>query len=94
MVPLLPCHKNRQQVTELLQREEPKMIEMFRLQQQFKEEVIKEANGEVLNEFQVQQRLAMKMQAHMMKNMPQMMMQPNPEQQRTIQLQMLTHMRK
>jgi len=36
--------------------------------------------------------MAMKMQAHMMKNMPQMM-QPSPEQQRTIQLQMLTHMK-
>lgn len=33
------------------------------------------------------------MQAHMMKNMPQMM-QPSPEQQRNIQLQMLTHMRR
>ena len=36
--------------------------------------------------------MAMKMQAHMMKNMPQMM-QPSPEQQRVIQLQMLTHMK-
>jgi hypothetical protein len=48
-----------------------------------------------LNEFQLQQKLAMKMQAHVMKNMPQMMMgQPSTEQQRTIQLQMLAHMKK
>jgi hypothetical protein len=66
---------------------------MYRLQQQFKEEVMREAGGESLNEFQLQQRTALKMQAHMMKSMPQMM-QPSPDQQRTIQLQMLTHMRK
>jgi len=48
-----------------------------------------------LNEFQIQQKVAMKMQTHMMKNMPQMMMQqPSPDQQRSIQLQMLTHMKK
>jgi hypothetical protein len=40
----------------------------------------------------MQQRMAVKMQAYMMRNMPQMM-QPSPEQQRTIQLQMLAHMR-
>jgi hypothetical protein len=33
------------------------------------------------------------MQTYMMKNMPQMM-QPSPEQQRIIQLQMLAHMKK
>lgn len=92
IVPFLPCHRNRQQVMELLVREEPRMIEMFRLQKAMKEEVMREAGEEKLNEFQIQQRMAMKMQAHMMKNMPQMM-QPSADQQRTIQLQMLTHMR-
>jgi len=66
---------------------------MFKLQQKFKEEVIAESAAEQLNEMQIQQRTAMKMQAHMMKNMPQMM-QPSPEQQRMIQLQMLAHMQK
>jgi hypothetical protein len=33
-----------------------------------------EAGADQLNEFQIQQKLAMKMQAHMMKNMPQMAM--------------------
>jgi hypothetical protein len=57
---------------------------------------MREAGSEQLNEFQIQQRLGMKMQAHMMKNMPQMMMQQQPttDQQRNIQLQMLTHMKK
>ena len=54
--------------------------------------MLREAGEEKLNEFQLQQKMAMKMQAHMMKNMPQMM-QPSPEQQRVIQLQMLTHMK-
>jgi hypothetical protein len=52
-----------------------------------------EAGSEQLNEFQVQQRMAMKMQAHMARNMPQMMM-PSPDQQKAIQLQMLAHMKK
>ena len=49
-----------------------------------------------MNEFQIQQKVGMKMQAHMMKNMPQMMMQnqPSQDQQRAIQLQMLSHMKK
>ena len=68
------------------------MIEVFRLQKHIREEVLREAGEEKLNEFQLQQKMAMKMQAHMMKNMPQMM-QPSPEQQRVIQLQMLTHMK-
>ena len=68
------------------------MIEVFRLQKQMREEVLREAGEEKLNEFQLQQKMAMKMQAHMMKNMPQMT-QPSPEQQRVIQLQMLTHMK-
>jgi hypothetical protein len=38
--------------------------------------------------------MALKMQAYMMRNNPQMMqMQPSVEQQRTIQLQMLAHMK-
>ena len=39
------------------------------------------------------QRVAIKMQQHVIKNMPQMM-QPSTDQQKTIQLQMLGHMRK
>jgi len=48
-----------------------------------------------LNDFQIQQRVGMKMQQHMTKNaqnMMQQMNQPNPEQQKMIQMQMLTHM--
>ena len=36
--------------------------------------------------------MAIKMQAYMARNMPQMM-QPSPEQQKVIQIQMLNHMR-
>ena len=68
------------------------MIQVYRLQKQIREDVLREAGEEKLNEFQLQQKMAMKMQAHMMKNMPQMT-QPSPEQQRVIQLQMLTHMK-
>ena len=71
------------------------MVEMFKLQQKFKEEVAAESAGKHLNEFQLQQKVALKMQAHMMRNMPQMQMgMPSPDQQRTIQLQMLGHMRR
>jgi hypothetical protein len=52
-----------------------------------------EPGADQLNEFQLQQKVAMKMQAHMAQNMPQMMM-PSSEQQRSIQLQMLAHMKK
>ena len=54
---------------------------------------MEEPGADQLNEFQLQQKLAMKMQAHMMKSNPQMM-QPSPEQQKSIQLQMLAHMQK
>lgn len=54
---------------------------MYKLQKKFKEEVIKETEGQGLNEFQIQQRVGMKMQQHMARNaqnmMPQMA-QPNP----------------
>jgi hypothetical protein len=68
------------------------MIEMFKLQAKLREEVIAESAGENLNEFQLQQRTAIKMQTHMMRMMPQAV--PSPEQQRNIQLQMLAHMQK
>jgi hypothetical protein len=77
----------------MMQREEPRMIEMFKLQTKFKEEVLTEAAGQHLNEFQLQQKIGQKMQAHMMRNMPQMAM-PSPDQQRVIQLQMLNHMKR
>lgn len=57
--------------------QEPKMIETFKMQKQFRDEVIKESGEEHLNEFQIQQKTMMKMQAHMMKNMPQMMQSPS-----------------
>lgn len=41
---------------------------------------------------QIQQQTAIKLQAHMMKNCPQMM--PTIEQQKSIQLQMLAHMKR
>lgn len=53
---------------------------MYKLQKRFKEEVIMEAGSVTLNEFQIQQKVGMKMQAHMMKNMPQMMIQNQPSQ--------------
>lgn len=93
LIPQLPMHKSRQQFVQLLQREQPRMIEMFKLQQKFKEQVLADPEAQNLNEMQIQQRAAMKMQAYMMKNMPQMM-QPSPEQQRIIQLQMLAHIKK
>lgn len=40
---------------------------------------------------QIQQKISQKMQEHMMKNNPQMM-QPNPQQQKIMQLQMLNHL--
>lgn len=92
LVPQLPFYKNREQIIQMMQRDEPRMIEMFRLQKTFRAEVMAEAGAEQLNEFQMQQRIAMKMQAHMAKNMPQMM--PSPDQQKAIQLQMLAHMKK
>ena len=92
MVPQLPFHHNRDAVLEIMIREEPRMIQMFRLQAQMRAEVMAEPGSEQLNEFQLQQKLAMKMQAHMMKNMPQMM--PSTEQQKAIQLQMLGHMKR
>lgn len=54
---------------------------------------MEEAGSEQLNEFQIQQKMGMKMQAHMMRSMPQMPM-PSPEQQRNMQLQMLGHMKR
>lgn len=36
----------------------------------------------------------MKMQAYMMKHMPQMMPSPSTEQQKTIQLKMIAHLKK
>lgn len=76
----------------MMQRDEPRMIEMFKLQKQFRAEIMAEAGAEHLNEFQLQQRMAMKMQAHMARHMPQMM--PSPDQQRNIQLQMMAHMKR
>ena len=61
----------------MMQRDEPRMIEMFKMQKKFKAEVLAEPGADQLNEFQIQQKLAMKMQAHMMKNNPQMMQQPS-----------------
>lgn len=93
LVPQIPFHKNRAQILQMMQRDEPRMIEMFRLQAQFRKELMQEPGFEQLNEFQIQQKMAMKMQAHMMRSMPQMPM-PTAEQQRNMQLQMLTHMKK
>ena len=78
---------------EMMKRDEPKMIEMFKLQKKFREEVLSQPGGDQLNQFQLQQKIAMKLQAHMTKNMPQMM-NPNFGQQKIIQTQMLAHMKK
>ena len=66
---------------------------MFKLQKKFKDEVMSEPGADQLNQFQLQQKIAMKVQAHMMKSNPQMM-QPSAEQQKSIQLQMLNHMKR
>jgi hypothetical protein len=93
LIPQMPFHKNRVQILQMMQRDEPKMIEMFRMQGKFRKEVMEEEGASQLNEFQIQQKVTMKMQAHMMKNMPQMPL-PSPEQQKAIQLQMLAHMKR
>ena len=77
LIPQLPFHKKRDQILEMMKRDEPRMIEMFKLQKKFKKEIMEEEGADQLNEFQIQQKLALKMQAHMMKNNPQMM-QPSP----------------
>jgi len=51
VIPQLPFHKNRAQILEMMQREEPRMIEMFKLHTKFKEEVLAEAGEEHFNEF-------------------------------------------
>lgn len=43
------------------------------MQKKFKAEVMSEPGADQLNEFQLQQKIAMKLQAHMMKSNPQMM---------------------
>ena len=58
-----------------MKRDEPRMLEMYRLQKKFKEEVLKETEGQGLSDFQIQQRVALKMQQHMMRNAPNMMPQ-------------------
>jgi hypothetical protein len=41
MTPQIPYHPQRKDIIELMAREEPRMIEMFKLQKQFKAEVLK-----------------------------------------------------
>ena len=94
VIPHLPQHEKREEFATMLARDEPQMIEMGRLQLKFREEVKRESPpGECLTEQLMHQRVAVKMQQHVMKNMPQMM-QPNVQHQKAIQLQMLGHMRK
>ena len=40
IVPQMPFHKNRDTIMEMMQRDEPKMIEMYKLQVRFREEVM------------------------------------------------------
>ena len=49
LIPQLPFHKRRDQVLEMMKRDEPKMIEMFKLQKQFREEVMAESGADQLN---------------------------------------------
>ena len=60
----------------MMKRDEPKMIENFKMIKQFKDEVLRENPN--LNEMQVQQQAMMKMQQHIMKNGPPAHMKPNP----------------
>lgn len=45
MIPQMPNHKNRENILEMLKKEEPRMIEMFKLQKQIREEVLTETQG-------------------------------------------------
>lgn len=45
LIPQLPFHKNRAQILEMMQRDEPRMIEMFKMQKRFKEEALAEAEA-------------------------------------------------
>jgi len=38
----MPFHKNRHQILEMMQRDEPRMIEMFKLQKKFRAELMEE----------------------------------------------------
>lgn len=71
LIPQMPTHKNRQRVQEILQREQPRIIEMHKLQQQFREEVLKESGQQKISHAEFKQRVAFKMQAYMMKGTPQ-----------------------
>lgn len=64
----------------MMKKDEPRMIEMFKLQKKFKEEVLKETEGQTLNEFQIQQRVGMKMQQYMMRNAQNMQNMMPPQQ--------------
>lgn len=79
LVPQMPNHPNRQHIIDIMKTEEPKMIDMFKLKNKFREEVLQElqVSKEQLNEMQIEQKTMMKMQAHMMKNMPQNHMAPS-----------------
>jgi hypothetical protein len=66
---------------------------MYKLQQQFKEEVLSEIGNEHITQAQFQQRIAAKMHAHMMKAMPQVP-QTLTTQQRVMHLQMLGNLKK
>jgi len=49
LIPQIPFHKRRAQIMEMMQKDEPRMIEMFKLQKRFKEEAMAEAGGDQLN---------------------------------------------
>ena len=49
LIPQIPFHKRRGQIMQMMQRDEPRMIEMFKLQKKFKEEVLAESGSGQLN---------------------------------------------
>ena len=49
LIPQLPSHKRREQILEMMKKDEPRMIEMYKLQKRFKEEVMAEEGASQLN---------------------------------------------
>lgn len=67
MLPQMPNHPMRDFLIDTMKREEPRMIETYRLGMKFKQEIIAENKGVALTEQEVSQKVMMRMQAHMMK---------------------------
>ena len=107
MVPQIPNHPMRDFLIETMKREEPKMIQTYKLGMKFKQEVIAENKGVTLTDQQISQQVMMRMQQHMMKNAPKGMFrhpmpgqgnnpekEPTKEERKAVMMQILTHLAK